>query len=129
MPVKPIPDGYRTINPYLLVPNAAELIEFLTKAFGAVELHRSTSPDGRVMHASLRIGDSSLMMGEPPADRMPMHVMMYLYVENADATYAQAIAAGGKPKMPPTDQRYGDRAGAIIDPAGNEWWIATHIRD
>lgn len=128
MAVKPIPDGYHSVTPYLMVENAGKLIDFLKQAFGATETERVSRPDGGVMHAEVRIGNSPVMMGEPMG-RPAMPAGLYLYVEDVDAIYAQALAAGATSLMAPADQFYGDRSGGVTDPAGNTWWIATHIED
>jgi PhnB protein len=129
MAVKPVPEGYHTITPYLVVPGAAKLIDFLKQAFDAREIHRMNAPDGSVMHAELQIGDSRLMMGEASGQFPAMPVGLYLYVPNCDELYRRAIAAGGTSIAEPKDQFYGDRHGGVKDPAGNQWWIATHIED
>ena len=129
MKANPIPEGYHTVTPYLAVHRVPETITFLKRAFDAVEIERHTMPDGRVMNAILRIGDSMIMMGEAQADQKPWPAMLYLYVEDADALYRQAIQAGGTSIMEMTDQFYGDRSGAVEDPSGNQWWIATHVDD
>jgi len=129
MKVKPIPEGYHTITPYLAVHKVSKTIDFLKQAFAAEEVMRHTMPDGRVMNAAIRIGNSMVMMGERPADQKAWPAMLYLYVEECDAVYRQAIEAGGKSIMEPIDQFYGDRSGAVEDPSGNQWWIATHIED
>jgi uncharacterized glyoxalase superfamily protein PhnB len=128
-PVKPIPEGYSTVTPYLMPEDADRLIRFLQEAFDAELLGRHDGPDGRMMHASLQIGDSKVMMGEA-ADQWPaMPAMLHLYVEDVDAVFRQAIAAGGRAIREPEDQFYGDRSGGLVDPAGNQWWITTHIED
>ncbi len=129
MTVKRIPEGYRTVTPYLVVRGAAQLIDFLERAFDAQQTERMTNPDGTVGHAALRIGDSMVMMGEATATIAPMPAMIHLYVEDADATYRRAVEAGATPIRPLADQFYGDRSGGVKDPAGNQWWIATHIED
>ncbi len=126
MPVQPIPDGYHTITPYLPVQGATELLDFLKRAFNAVETE-VMAPDGRVRHAEVRIGDSRVMMGETPKD--PMACMLYLYVDDVDAWFDRAVKAGGEIVEKPSDQFYGDRHGAIKDPCGNVWYMATHIED
>jgi uncharacterized glyoxalase superfamily protein PhnB len=116
--------------PYLVVPGVARLIDFLTQAFGGELAHPPhTRPDGTIMHAQVRIGDSRVMMGEPMGEFTAMPTSLYLYVEDADAVYAQALQAGGTSIMAPADQFYGDRHGGVRDPSGNIWWIATHIED
>ena len=104
MPVKPVPDGYHAITPYLVVKQAARLIDFLKQAFGAREIERTTLPDGRVMNAVVEIGDSRVMLGEAPEGRTPFPAMLYLYLPDVDAAYARAIAAGGSSVMEPVDQ-------------------------
>ena len=129
MAVKPIPDRYHTVTPYLTCSGVAKLIDFLKAAFGAEEIERSPGPDGTIAHAEVKIGDSVIMMGEPRGDKKPYNAMLYLYVEDVDATYKKAVAAGGKSILEPTTQFYGDRSGAVADHAGNQWWIATHVED
>ena len=129
MAVKPIPAGYRTVTPYLVVPGAARLIDFLKQAFNAKEMHRMTHTNGSIMHAEVRIGDSRVMIGEPAGQSPTMPAMLYLYVKDTDATYKSALAAGGTSLKEPSDQFYGDRNAGIQDPCGNRWWIATHVED
>jgi uncharacterized glyoxalase superfamily protein PhnB len=130
MSVKPIPDGYQTVIPYLLVEGAAELTTFLTNAFGAKVRQRLDRPDGSVMHVELQIGDSVVMIGEPMAEFGPMPGSIYLYVEDCDAFYQRALQAGAVSVMPPTDMPHaGERYGGVKDGSGNLWWIATHIED
>jgi uncharacterized glyoxalase superfamily protein PhnB len=127
--VQPIPDGFHTVTPYLLVDDAAGLIPFLERAFGATLLGRYDSPDGRLMHASLQIGDSKVMMGQAAEQWPAMPAMLHLYVEDVDAVYRRAVEAGARSIREPEDQFYGDRSGGVVDPAGNQWWITTHIED
>ncbi len=130
MAVKPIPEGFHSVTPCLFVPRVARLIEFLKAAFGAVQTHPTMSrPDGTVMHAELRIGDSPLMLGEPRDEYGPMPTSLCLYVEDCDAAYRRALEAGGTSVMEPADQFYGDRNAGVRDPSGNLWWIATHKED
>jgi len=129
MAVKPIPDGFHTVTPYLLVSDAGGLIDFLKRAFGAEEIHRSAGPDGNVAHAQMKIGDSMIMMGQAKDEWKPMPCMLYLYVEDVDAWYRRAIEAGGISVREVNDEAYGDRAGGVQDPVGNQWWIATHKQD
>ena len=137
MAVKPIPDGYHTVTPYLIVRDGAAAIEFYKKAFGAKELMRFDGPGGRVMHAELKIGDSPIMLGSEapemgatsPQTIGGTAVNILLYVENVDALFDQAIAAGGKVERPLANQPYGDRSGGLIDPFGHRWTIATHVED
>jgi PhnB protein len=127
--VKPIPDGYRTVTPYLVVRDVPRLIEFVQQAFGATELMRHLRPDGSVMHAEVQIGDSRVMMGEAPPSSPPMPGCIHLYVVDTDALYHLALQAGATSLREPTDQFYGDRMAGVQDPAGNQWWIATHVED
>ena len=126
---KPIPEGFSTVTPYFAVQGVPKLMEFLKQAFDARELHRQTKPNGEVAHAAMRVGNSTLMLGELPPERKPMLAMLYMYVEDVDAVYQRALASGGKPMLEPTNQFYGDRSGALYDPAGNQWWIATRLED
>ena len=128
MTVKPIPDGYRAVTPYLLVEDVKALIDYLEKAFGACVIEKLESPMG-IMHAEVRINDSVIMMGQAGGDRKPMPAMLYLYVEDIDSVYNQALKSGGVSIQEPQDQFYGDRVGAIKDSQNNQWWIATHKED
>ena len=135
--VKPIPTGMRTVTPHLVCAGAAEAIEFYKKAFKAEEQGRMPAPDGKLMHAHIKIGDSSVMLVDEflewgsfgPKSLKGSPVTIHLYVENADATFERAIAAGGKVKMPMADMFWGDRYGIVVDPFGHQWSIATHIKD
>ena len=137
--VKPIPDGFHSLSPHLTVADAAAAIEFYKKAFAATEMGRMPAPDGkRVMHAMLRIGDSSLMLNDEfpewSAERGPKSlggtpVTIHLYVEDCDAIYKRAVAAGATATMPPSDMFWGDRYGRLTDPFGHIWSIATHKKD
>jgi PhnB protein len=131
MPVKAIPDGYHTITPYFAVRDAAKLMDFLKRAFDGEEIERLAMPDGTVMHGQMKVGNSMVMIGyNPPGSNYPlMPAMLYMYVNDADAAYRKAIQAGGKSVMEPMDQFYGDRSGAVEDPAGNQWWMATRKED
>lgn len=126
---KPVPDGYHTVNPYLTVANAAELLDFLKAAFGATELYSHKLPDGGIGHAEVKMGDSIVMIGQAGSDWKPMPASLYVYVPDCDAVYRSAIAAGGVSLSEPKNQFYGDRHGGVKDQAGNQWWIATHIED
>jgi uncharacterized glyoxalase superfamily protein PhnB len=125
--VKPVPEGYHTVIPYIVVPDVAKLIDFAKQAFGATEVNVSRLPDGSVMHAEIKIGDSIIMMGQ--SGTMTFLAMLHLYMEDVDAVYQRAIQAGGKSLREPTDQFYGDRSAAVEDAFGNQWWIATHVED
>jgi PhnB protein len=129
MTVKPIPDGYHTVTPYLIVEGASSLIEFLKKAFDAQETERVVQPDGSIMHAEVTIGDSVVMLSDAMGEWKPMPTSIYLYVNDADATYQRALQAGGTSVMEPANLFYGDRHGSVRDPAGNYWSVATHIED
>ena len=129
MPVKPIPDGYHTVTPYLTVQGARRLIDFLKQAFDAKEDERMTRPDGTITHSEVRIGDSVVMIADSSDKWKPMPSGIYLYVEDTDATYQRAIQAGAVSVMEPANQFYGDRNAGVRDPLGNVWWIATHNED
>ncbi|MGH2427176.1 MAG: VOC family protein [Acidimicrobiia bacterium] len=129
MPVKPIPEGYHSVTPYLLVQGAPKLLDFLKQAFDAKETERFTQPDGTIMHAEARIGDSVVMMGEAGGEHKPMPSSIHLYVNDTDATYERAMEAGATSLREPRNEFYGDRTGGVKDPAGNHWWIATHVED
>ncbi len=134
---KRIPDGMHTVTPHLVCAGAAAAIEFYKKAFGAVETARIPGPNGKLMHAAVRIGDSTVML----ADEMPefgalgpkalkgSSVTIHLYVDDADAFAARAVGAGATVKMPVSEMFWGDRYGQVEDPFGHRWSIATHVRD
>jgi uncharacterized glyoxalase superfamily protein PhnB len=127
---KPIPDGFHTVTPYLIVDGAKKVIDFMQQALGAKHDHEPTlRPDGTIMHATLRIGDSMVMISDASEHAKAMPVMLYLYVPNADAAYQLALKAGATSVMEPADQFYGDRSGGVKDPAGNSWFFGTHIED
>jgi PhnB protein len=128
--VKPIPDGYRTVTPYILVENAEKLMEFLQKAFDASEIKGFSMADGTVAHSEVRLGDSVIMLAEAKGDEYrPTLSGIHLYVEDCDVVYKRALEAGAVSIMQPMDQLYGDRSAAVKDQFGNYWWIATHIED
>jgi PhnB protein len=129
MTVKPIPEGYHTVTPYLVVPRAATLIEFLTQAFAAQEIRRTLHPEGYIMNAEVKIGNSMIMVSEATEEFKVMPSFIYLYVENTDATYENALKAGATSTMEPKDEFWGDRSASVKDPTGNHWWIATHQED
>jgi PhnB protein len=134
---KPVPHGYPTASPYLIAPNAAAAMEFYSAAFGATIKRRLAMPDGKIMHAELKIGDSIIML----ADEFPSHeafgpeyfggspVSIVLYVENADELYARALEAGATSIRPMADQPFGDRSGTVRDPFGHRWILISHIED
>jgi len=129
MAVKPIPEGYHTITPYLTVQGADKLIDFLKQVFAAAEIERMTNADGTIKHAEVRIGDSVLMISESRGEWKPMPGAFYLYVSNADAIYKRALQAGAVSLMEPMDTFYGNRESGVKDQFANSWWIATHIED
>lgn len=129
MAVKPIPEGYHSVTPYLSAPSGEALIGFLERAFGATVTELLRRPDGTFWHGEVRIGDSTVMIGEGRPDWPPRGSALYLYVEDTDATYRRALAAGATSIMEPVDVFYGDRNAGVQDPAGNQWWIATHVED
>lgn len=133
-----IPQGFRTVTPYLVVKGAAEAIEFYEKAFGAEEVVRMAGPGGSVMHAEIRIGDSQIMLGDEfpgqpgfgaPSTIGGTTVNLHLYVEDADEAYERAVGAGATSVMPPEDMFWGDRYCKIVDPFGHSWALATHQED
>ncbi len=127
--VKPIPEGYHTVTPYLVVDDPARMLSFLEAAFDAKILYRSLRENGEIGHAEIQIGNSRVMLSGTQPQWPALPCAIYLYVEDCDALYAKAIAAGAKSQAEPEDMFYGDRHGGVIDPSGNQWWIATHIED
>ncbi|MGA2630135.1 MAG: VOC family protein [Terriglobia bacterium] len=135
--VKPVPDGYHTVTPHLIVNDGAAALEFYKKAFGAVELFRMTRPDGRIGHAEIKIGDSPVMLADEHPEMGALSpqsvggspVSIYLYVADVDAMFNQAVAAGASVVRPLQNQFYGDRTGGVKDPFGYQWYIATHVED
>lgn len=129
MAVRPIPEGYHTVTPYLVVEGADALIGFLREAFGAEELHRMERPEGGIVHAEVRVGDSRVMLSDATAEWPAQPGLLHLYVEDVDSTYARALEAGATSVMEPANQFYGDRHGGVRDLTGNQWWISTHVED
>lgn len=127
--VNPIPEGYHTVTPVLTVQEAAKLIDFLKHAFDAEELYRLDGPNGTVLHAEVKIGDSMIMVGEATDQWKPMQATVALYVRDADEWYQHALQAGATSVREPSDQFYGDRSAGVKDFAGNHWWIHTRIED
>ena len=135
--IRPVPEGYHTASPYLIAANAAAALEFYRTAFGATVKRRLAMPDGKIMHAEMKIGDSIVML----ADEFPSHeafgpehfggspISVVLCVENADTLYAQALGAGATSLRPMADQPFGDRSGTVRDPFGHRWILTTHIED
>ncbi len=135
---KPIPEGFHSVTPSLVVRNAAQAIDFYKKALGAQELVRMPAPDGTIMHAEIKIGDSIIFIGEESPNRgvtkSPQTLggctgTLNIYVNNVDQVFKQAIAAGGKETMPVADQFWGDRYGSFVDPFGHSWGVGTHKED
>jgi PhnB protein len=137
MAAKPVPEGYHSVTPYLIVDGAARAIEFYKLAFGASEIMRMPGPKGRVMHAELKIGDSVIMLADEPESGShksaqtlggsPVSLMVYL--PDVDQVFSRAISAGAKETRPVQDQFYGDRSGNLIDPFGHVWTVSTHVED
>lgn len=137
--VKAVPDGYATVTPHLVQTSCAEAIEFYRKAFGAEELYRMPGPGGAIMHAEVRIGSSIVMMADEspqmnPHAKSPQHANAHtsglmLYVEDVDAAFKRAVAAGAKIEMPLADMFWGDRYGQVSDPWGHRWSLASHVKD
>lgn len=137
MAVQPIPEGYHSVTPYLIVHDAAGAIDFYQRAFGAVEVLRLPGPAGKVGHAEIRIGNSHVMLADEHLERGARSartiggspVSLLVYVEDVDAQFARAVAAGAKVTRPVENQFYGDRSGGVEDPFGYTWYLATHIED
>ena len=127
--VKPIPYGYHTVTPVLMVNDAAKLIEFLKQAFGARERERYADPDGKILHAEVTLGDSIVQLSDATGEWKPVQVPLLLYVTDTDATYRRALKAGATSLREPMDAFYGDRTAGVKDSFGNSWWIATHQED
>ena len=134
---KPVPDGFHTVTPHLVCAGASDAIAFYKKAFGATEVMRLAAPDGKLMHASIRIGDSVIMLNDEfpqmgalgPRARQGTSVTIHFFVVDADASFACAVQAGATIKMPLQDMFWGDRYGLLEDPFGHSWSVATHQRD
>ena len=128
--VKPIPEGYHTVTPYLVVDGAEKVIRFIKEAFGAQPVFEPMMrPDGKVMHAEFKIGDSVVMISDSSERAQASTAMLYLYVPNVDAVYQRALKAGATSMSEPANMFYGDRSGGVKDAAGNRWHIGTHIED
>jgi PhnB protein len=124
-----IPEGHHSVTPGMVVPGVPRLIDFLKEVFDGVETVRFAMPDGHVAHAEVKIGDSVVMMGEPMGEFKPMPCMLSVYVDDVDATYRRAVAAGGESLEAPADQFYGHRTARVKDPSGNQWSIHTVIEE
>lgn len=129
MAVKPIPEGYRTVTPYLVLKDAQSVIDLLKKAFGAEEIMRVPGPRGGISHAELRLGDSMVMMGESADASHHTRSLTHLYVPDVDDAYKRAIAAGAASVIEPHKEFYGDRVASVRDSSGNQWYMATHVED
>jgi PhnB protein len=137
MPVKPIPEGYHSVTPYLIVKGAGKAIEFYKSAFGATEVMRMPGPNDQVMHAEIKIGDSVVMLADEPEGgqhRNPFAiggtpVSLMVYVDDVDTVFSQAVSLGAIATRPVVDQFYGDRSGTLTDPFGHVWTVGTHIED
>jgi len=137
MTAKPIPEGYHTLTPYLVVNGAAAALDFYARAFGGVELYRLQDPTGKVGHAEMRIGDSHFMLADEfpemgavsPKTQSGHSISLLVYLPDVDDAFRRAIAAGATEVRPVQDQFYGDRSGTLIDPFGHQWSLATHVAD
>lgn len=137
MPTKPIPDGYHSVTPYLIIKGAAQALDFYQRAFGATELMRLAAPGGQVGHAEILLGDSHIMLADEcpqmnalsPQTLGGSPVLLHLYVPDVDAMFAQAIVAGAQVEQPIENKFYGDRSGSVLDPFGHRWTLSTHVED
>jgi len=129
MSVQPIPDGFHTITPFMMLDDVAAQLDFLAAAFDAEEIERVTLPDGSIKHAQVRIGNSMVMMGGARDDWPAMQSFLHLYVTDVDGLYSAALSAGATSVQEPRDEFYGDRTAGVKDPFGNLWWIAVHQED
>ena len=137
MPVKPIPEGYHTVTSYLIIDGAADAIEYYKKAFGATELFRFPTPDGKIGHAEIKIGDSPIMLADAypdmgyngPKSLNGSPVSLMIYVDDVDTVFSRAVEAGASVKEAVSDKFYGDRMGTLIDPFGHVWHVGTHKED
>jgi len=129
MAVNPIPADYARVTPNIVADPAERVADFMKQVFGAQERMRMPMPGGKIAHAELTIGDSVVMLADPAPDFPPSPVTLHVYVEDIDATYRKALAAGGSSLREPATQFYGDRSAAVVDPAGNRWSIATRVED
>ena len=129
VPTKPIRDGFHAITPYLFAQGASRLIEFISAAFEGELIFQQKRPDGAIMHATMQIGDSMLMLADPTPEFGPMPTSIYLYVTDCDAVYHRALSSGGVPVFAMMTLPSGQRYGGIKDPCGNIWWVATQVED
>lgn len=128
-PVQPVPEGYHTVTPYLVVPDAPAVLDFIEEAFGGQTRSRNTDADGQIIHAEIQVGDSMIMLGQSSEEWPPTRAMIHLYLPDVDGVYARALDAGARSLRQPEDMFYGDRSGGVEDPWGTQWWIATHVED
>jgi PhnB protein len=129
MALKPVPEGYHTVTPYLTASDAEGLLQFIKQAFGATEHYVMRGPDGEIRHGDVLVGDSHVMLGQAGGEWKAMPAQLYLYVPDCDAVYRQALAAGATSVQEPKTQFYGDRHGCVRDRWGNLWWAASHVED
>ena len=127
--IRTVPKGYHSVTPFLMVNDARGLIEFIEKALDGNVTSMMKSEDGKIMHATVQIGDSLVMIADTMSGSQPMPAMLYLYVDDVDAKYRQAINANGTSIREPVDEFYGDRSAGVRDEWNNQWWLATHIED
>ena len=129
MSIKPIPEGFHAVTPYLFAQRASRLIEFISAAFEGEVIFRQSRPDSTIMHATMRIGDSMLMLADAISEFGPMPTSIYLYVADCDAVYDHALNSGGISVFPMMTLPSGERYGGVKDPCGNIWWVAAHVED
>lgn len=129
MSVKPIPENYPRVSPYLIVKNVNETMDFIQYVFEGKVREKMTMPDGSVNHGEMNIGESVIMMGKASEDYLPLNAMLYIYIEDTDKAYKRAIEKGAVSVMEPSNQFYGDRNAGVKDKDGISWWIATHVED
>ena len=122
-----VPTGYQSVSPYPIVADVPALLDFLATAFDAEELNRSPRPDGTIAHAEARVGDSVVMMGQAAGEWTPVPTTLFLWVDDVDATYQRALAAGATSLGAPEDKVYGDRMAGVQDPMGNRWWLGRPL--
>lgn len=129
MAIKPVPDGYNTVTPYLVVDDAVKVLAFVEKAFGGRVRSRMDGPDGSVAHAEVQLGDSVIMVADATDEWRTGPTMIHLYMDDCDGVYRRALEAGAESLREPEDQFYGDRSAGVKDPSGTSWWIATRVED
>ena len=129
MAVKPVPEGYHSVTPYLTIPDVAKALEFVQRAFGATQVEAAPDANGVIRHADVMIGDSHVMFGQSSEKWEPRPGTLYMYTENVDELYRRAMDAGGTSLREPTNEFYGDRSAGVQDSQGNQWWMATHVED